>query len=395
MKFSTIVEHDDSGLLMVLDALDELREDRFIEGIRSKQRSHYEIMQMTEYIKERQHRINMEANALTRFSENFIRQFATDNNRCFNTAEKLFGKIRSTIAGLKEVFRQMTPTDRKQLPMGMDNPSVFEKSPLGNNNFTPDFFGLDSFPQEIRDLYNAIETMFASSSSILALCHLMIEEEAKTRNDVVLLRQIYRDSCDELLGAVRAASVFISPEHEIPINELEERRKKVGSDDDEKFLREGYHSVNKQVMTQYLVIKTIREARNNGLTEKEAYFWRGNREKALKVRYVVEHFDEIPEVEGQQGSLNSNTLVEFLKWCEVPESQEIQLYKQYFVPNYMAKGKLKPLGWSTLSAKRKELKETFRLTDSDLAQSFSEVISPLFSPQNEDRTQDGIIEKSA
>jgi len=61
----------------------------------------------------------------------------------------------------------------------------------------------------------------------------------------------------------------------------------------------------------------------------------------------------------------------------------------------MAKGKLKPLGWSTLSAKRKELKETFRLTDSDLAQSFSEVISPLFSPQNEDRTQDGIIEKSA
>ena len=49
MKFSTIVEHDDSGLLMVLDALDELREDRFIEGIRSKQRSHYEIMQMTEY----------------------------------------------------------------------------------------------------------------------------------------------------------------------------------------------------------------------------------------------------------------------------------------------------------------------------------------------------------
>ena len=112
MKFSTIVEHDDSGLLMVLDALDELREDRFIEGIRSKQRSHYEIMQMTEYIKERQHRINMEANALTRFSENFIRQFATDNNRCFNTAEKLFGKIRSTIAGLKEVFRQMTPTDR-------------------------------------------------------------------------------------------------------------------------------------------------------------------------------------------------------------------------------------------------------------------------------------------
>lgn len=386
---NTIVEHDDSGLLMILGALDELTEKRFIEGIRSKHRSVYEIKQTTEMIGTYQHRMNMEANALTRFSETFIRQFATDNNLCFSTAERLFKKIRSTIASLKQVFHKMTPIDRKQLPEGVAAPSVFDKSPLGHADFTPDVFGLESFPQEVAELYKSIETLFALSSNMLALCHLMIEEEAKTRQDVVRLRQIFRDSCEELMSSVRAVSSIMAPAEELPENELEERRKKAGSDDDEKFLSEGYHSVNKQVLAQYLIIKTIREARNNGLTEAEAYFWRGNKEKALRVRYVIEHFDQVRDVEGQKGHLDSGALVEFLKWCGVPECQEIRLYKQYFVPTYSAKGHLKLLGWSAISGKRKEQKGTSPYPEfvKRQAQLFENRLSAISFPEADENTK--------
>jgi hypothetical protein len=41
----TIVEHDKSGLEMVLDAMDELLEEKFIEGIKSKHHNAYEIEQ--------------------------------------------------------------------------------------------------------------------------------------------------------------------------------------------------------------------------------------------------------------------------------------------------------------------------------------------------------------
>ena len=370
---NTIVEKDTSGLEMVLEALKNLLEERFIEGIRSKRRSLYEIGQMAELVQMYQHRVNIEAKAVSKFSENFIRSFATTNNKCFDTASVLFGKIRSTIKGLKDVFHKTTPIDRRRLPEGVEAPSVFDKSPLGHGEYTPDAFGLESFPKEVQDLYHAIDTLFSTSTAVLALCHLMIEEEAKTRNDIVQLRQIYKESCDELLGAVKAASAFIVSTEELPENELEERRKKAGLDTD-KFLREGYHSVHKDVLTQYLVIKTIREARSKGLTDIEAFFWRDCPDKVMKVREVIEKFDKIKDVKGQGNSLSSMVLVEFLKWCGVSESKETQLYKQYFIPNYSAKGKLKPLGWNTISGKRKEMKE---LGDSDekLANDFEKRLS--------------------
>jgi len=379
---NTIVEHDKSGLEMVIDAMDKLVEERFIEGIRSKHRTLYEIAQTTEMVEMYQRRVNIEARALTRFSENFIRQFATDNNKCFDTAERLFRKIRSTIAGLKQIFHKMTPIDRNRLPEEVEVPSVFDKSPLGHGDYTADAFGLESFPQEVQDLYHALDTLFSTSATMLALCHLMIEEEERTRNDIVQLRQIYRTSCEELLGAVRAASVFVAPVQELPHNELEERRKRAGSEDSEKFLKEGYHTVDKGVMTQYLIIRTIREARNEGLTEKEAYFWRKDHDKALRVRRAIEQFDQLSDVEGQRGSLSSHVVVEFLKWCGVPESQEKMLYKEYFVPNYTPKGKYKPLAWTTVSDVRKQHRDVGG-SDEELARSFEQRLSNILEQKDE------------
>ena len=141
-------------------------------------------------------------------------------------------------------------------------------------------------------------------------------------------------------------------------------------------MKRGYHSCDKSVLTQYLIIKTIKQARNEGLTDIEAYYWRKNHDKALKVRKVVEHFDEVANVKGQADSLSSIVLVEFLKWCGVPESQETQLYAKYFVPKYSVKGKYKPLGWNTISGKRKELKEMGD-TDEKLANDFQQRLSAI------------------
>lgn len=378
----TIVEHDKSGLEMVLEALEELLQERFVEGIKNKHRTLYEIEQTTEMVLMYQHRVNIEAKSVVKFSENFIRQFATDNNQCFSTAQILFGKIRSTLAGLKQVFYKTTATDRRQLPEGIEPPLVYDKSPLGHGDYTPDMFGLESFPQPVQDLYHALDTLFSTSSTILALCHLMIEEEEETRNDIIRLRQIYRESCDELLNAVKAATVFISSAQELPANELEERRKKAGSDDDVSFLKNAYHRHDKKELTQFLIIKCIREAHNDGLTETEKFYWRKNKEKAFMARRVIDNFDSIRDVEGQEGKLSATVLVEFLKWCGVVESQEKGLYEKYFRPNYLAKGKYNVLGWNTISGKRKDLKG-FGDTDEKLAQDFEARISELFSSKDD------------
>lgn len=371
---------------MVLDAMDELLQEKFIEGVKSKHRTIYEVKQTLEKVQEYQHRVNIEANALTRFSENFIRSFATSNNKCFDTAEVLFRKIRSTIASLKAVFSKTSPITYTQLPSGVEVPSVFYMSPLGHGSYTPDMFRLESFPKEVQDLYYAIETLFATSTTMLGLCHQMIKNEEEVRNDIVQLRQIYKESCNELLVAVKTAMAFITVNQELPKNELEERRQKIGSDNDERFLQPSYHSVDKSELAQFIVIKTVKQGRNKGLTDQEAFFWRENHEKGLKVRKVIENFDSINGVQGQANSLSSMMMVEFLKWCGVPESLEKQLYTEYFVPTYSTKGKYKPLGWNTISGKRKDVKEMGD-TDEKLAGDFEKRLAESF-PKEKDKEAD-------
>ena len=125
MRFKTIVDKDKSGLEMVLDAMNELIEGRFIEGIRYKHHSLYEIAQTKEEIGIYQHRLNLESIALVRFSESFISQYATDNNECFNEAEVFVNKITSTLCCIREQFKKMTLAQQSQLYK--ENPELYKE----------------------------------------------------------------------------------------------------------------------------------------------------------------------------------------------------------------------------------------------------------------------------
>ena len=93
MRYNTIVEHDQSGIEMVLAAMNNLLQERFIEGIRTKHRTLEEIEETSELIYMYQHRMNIEQRRLTDFSKVFIRQYATENNKCFSTGEVMFKKL--------------------------------------------------------------------------------------------------------------------------------------------------------------------------------------------------------------------------------------------------------------------------------------------------------------
>ena len=364
---------------MVIDALNGLKEERFIEGISNKHHTLNEIADMADMVEAYQKRVNIEARRLVEFSEHWIRDYATTNNKCFGTAEVLFKKIQSTLKSLAEVFHDTMRIDRRRLPSGVEAPSVFDRSPLSSDEYQTQLFGLETFPEAVQKLYHAFETLFTTSAQSLALCHQMIEKEEETRNDIVQLRQIYKESCEELLDSVKSVARFILPTQELPENEIEKRRQKAGSEESVQFLKEGYHRHEKEELRQYVLFKCQRECRNNGLTDKEAFYWKKDHAKGLRVRYVVEHFDDVKGVEGQKGSLSSRVLVEFLKWCGVAsESLEKELYEDYFKPTYLAKGKLNPLGWNTISGKRKELKETWGFTDAGLVSEFEKLLPDSF-----------------
>jgi hypothetical protein len=314
-----------------------------------------------------QARMNMEARALVNFSENFIQQFATDNNKCFKVAQRYFNRIRSTLCALKKVFQMTCRRSMAQLPEGTENPSVFERSPLGKGAYMVDMYGLASYNDVVQQLYHEMETLLTGATATLSLCHQMIENEAMIREDAELLKSIYQNSCQQLMGSVREYAEMMEAPEQLPETELNRRRKKARSMVD--FLRAEYHNVGKQEFKKFVWLEAVRQGRNDGLTEEETFLWPNNHEKVQTVRWAIENFDMM-DVEGQQGKLESASMVFFLKWCGVERAKEKRLY-QYFCNTY--KGKFHPLVWSSISKERKEQREQ-GITDRGAAATFQRML---------------------
>ena len=370
MRYSTIVEKDDKTLLEIIAALEQFEQDRFIAGIQARHYTKYDIEQALDMVNTYQSRMNIEARSLVRFSETFIQQFATDNNKCFETAQRYFNRIRSTLCALKQVFQKTTPRSMVQLPEGTQQPTVFERSSLSYGACVMDMWGLSSYDDCVQELYSRLETLMTTAAASLALCHQMIENEEKIRQDVHQLKNIYNESCEQLMSSVREFADFLGAVQQMPETELSERRKKSRSMDE--FLKNEYHNVPKKEFKKYVFLEVMRKGRNEGLTEEETYLFHDDREKVIMVRKAIEHFDEM-NVEGQLGKLDSTQIVYFLKWCAVEKKKEKRLY-QYFCDNY--KGRYKLLVWSAVSKERKDQHDC-GITDKGAADSFRQMMENL------------------
>jgi hypothetical protein len=231
-------------------------------------------------------------------------------------------------------------------------------------------WGLSSYDDCVQVLYNRLETLLTTAATTLALCHRMIESEEKIRQDVHQLKSIYDESCEQLMSSVREFADFMGVVQQMPETDLGERRKKARSMDE--FLKKEYHNVPKKEFKKYVFLELMRKGKNDGLTEEETYLFHDDHEKVHKVRKAIEHFDEMG-VEGQQGKLDSTTIVFFLKWCAVEKGKEKRMY-QYFCDNY--KGRYKLLVWSAVSKTRKEQRE-LGITERGAADSFQKMMESI------------------
>ena len=88
MKYKTIVDKNEGSLLQIIKAAESFNAGGFLESLRKRNLSTYEIEQLTDEVREYQLKMNREVKALVRFSETFLSSYATENNRCFETAHQ-------------------------------------------------------------------------------------------------------------------------------------------------------------------------------------------------------------------------------------------------------------------------------------------------------------------
>lgn len=366
MKYKTVVDKNEKSLLQIIQAAESFNAGGFLESLRRRNLSTYEIDQLIDEVREYQLKMNREVKALVKFSEHFLDNFATSNNRCYETAEQLFNRIRSTISAARKVLRKTCPRRMRRQPEGKERPLFYLRSMLTVETHTGDLFGIDSFELSVQTLYQEMTTFFVTVINTLALCHRMIVSESEIRQDANRCLDIYNDTCARLMDEVSQMSRWLESVKQLPDNALLQRKRQARSE--KAFARENYHQYTPTELKQMLVIELLKQGRNDGLTEAEALLWPDDHQQALRVRQVIPLFDQLG-AEGLKGKMDSGIVIEFLKWCRVESRHEKQLY-QYFCQTYKEHGgQLQTLGWSAVCQVRKDRRDQ-RISDEEQAESF-------------------------
>ena len=227
-----------------------------------------------------------------------------------------------------------------------------------------DLFGVSSYEDAVRVLYEDLKTFFVTIISTLVLCRKMIQMEVAVREDDKLCLAIYRECREKALAGVKELSASLGMDT-LPDTELLQRKRKAKSLD--AYARENYHKVGSSEFRMTVLAEAVREGRSSGLTDDETRLWPDDYDKALRVREVIGLLDRLKGAEGQKGKLEGGMMVEFVKWCGVQKGMEKNMYETYFCPTYH--GTLARLSWSTICKVRKEHRD-MGISDAEECASF-------------------------
>jgi hypothetical protein len=321
-----------------------------------------------------QSRLNIESAELVAFSENFIEQYATDNNKCFRVALKLVRRIGTTITGSMKIFRKFCPVVRKKLE-GTDNiVPVLDYTKLTTRKYSDQFFGAEVYMDLVQTLLHELVTFFYHLVTVLKVCKDMIRKEEEVRGDFAKLKKIWDNSCEEVVKGVIEISAAFGSVQLVSEDELQQRRKNARPM--KEWLGAEYHNHDKNWIRKEAYIQRIISGRVDGLDDTASQLWAHDHPWGLKVCRTIRQLDDLgltfknTKTKGKKGKFDSIDLVFFIKWSRVSwidengkkvnEDNEKKFYL-YLCRQY--KGEYELPTWQAVCRQRAYCEKEFTLDD--------------------------------
>ena len=334
MILDNTLEKTEDTLLMLDDSLSQASVDRFVYGLQQRKWKEWDIIQFTATIRNSHTYAIMENGRLKDWKGTFNEEYATDHNTYFTTAERSMNRIRCTLSGIKKAVTKLCYTSKKQLPADADIPTVYERSPLMNGQYSPDLFGLGAYGQSVKRLYEELVSYLETASENVDLCLEVIERENYMRQHpeeiVEVHDKCYRATFSHSQSIIkRFLNAGMNMDNDI-VKAIED------ADDAQKQIAELFHMLNVDQWNDYVICRATTEAQNIGLAKDELFLWgRERRDQVLRVRKLLQHLDELEMKKVKKGNaLSGYFLMRLFIWCDINDDRQHGVLRDYIARNY-------------------------------------------------------------
>lgn len=255
------------------------------------------------------------------YSLHFNEEFVVDDNKCFSTALKLFGKLRTGIKATKDIFMEFCPykhdkTRRYQL-YRKRRPNVFDASGLSSKSVRClDLFDIHTYIPIIQDLFRELSSFFDILVKSMRLCKDVINKENEIKADSKECLKIYNKFKAKVLNEMKGIYDLLTEESVERFkqnNPMAALMDKYGND--EGYAQAGFHNGSISDARNAVLLDACQVKFRMGLSKAEQALWGTDVELVKKVRFVIDHFDELIPQYASRKYLGAKYIALLAKWC--------------------------------------------------------------------------------
>lgn len=371
MEHTNNYQKTEKTMDFVIKCIKQYSEERFLASLYTRNYNLSDIRIAINDVRIALGYVNNELLRLTKFKIEFLEQWATRDNKRFDTAEKMFNRMRSSMAYLRKQYKKSsvivkgTPTNNPNLKK-----SAFLTSVLTYGTCARDLFKLECYTDEVQTLYVEQRALFANILGVVNLCYDVVKREKETSADAEECEKRFDRQLKEIIDLMQEYMGNYQSEDGGIIRQMIDLYGK------KQFAQTGYHKYELNDMKAYG--KYVLAHPEDGLPAQRASVLplKAN-DKLNDAALIARHFDEIrPESKTKASGMK---IWIFVCWCgcqkESPDKKYYDLLKAHY------HGELSD--WHNVTVKKNRYKGDF---EAELAAFRSEAAALLNKLKNEGKT---------
>lgn len=339
----------------VYDAEGGVNVDRIIAGIKERHAKKEDILRLTHYLRDSRGVLERELFRLEGFAKIFNRRYATNDNKCYSSANTMLGKIHSHYLRWRETLKMTSPRKKRNTKNGAVGHSLYDRSLLNKNrSYTPDFYRRKSYGSFLDDFIEELELFLNALVYGVNLCQKMLNEESRIKKCPDWIKEIYvycynmtvaknQKTIDWLVN-IRQANTG-NPLYQLMLDYK----------DKDRFIQEQFHEHTDVNFNDYVFADAVMTLLNNNISITEQRLWGRNYDKIKLVRFAIAHFDQLVTPHGRNG-YNGADIMDFIVWCDVCKNSESRDDEEHILYDYLKenyKGNVHIVGWTSVFECRK------------------------------------------
>lgn len=308
------------------------------------------ILNLTLDIQEQNLKLSRQKKYLFDFTKNFNKVYTHPDNKVVEHSASLMRRMSSGVSGIKKQVKKFCKTSRRRLPEGASSQAI-DKSLLASEIYMKDLFGLDSYPDCVKELFSEMVKFYSNMTECLVEAQRSLEEEKATKNNnrkcLELLKEAmekcgqYQEIFIDMMNSSPEMKALIMKDKSLmpgadnPV--LNDWKKNETSEEGRGTVASRYfHNCTLKDVSKIKLYKTITEANGDSDIMNCMTLFNCDADKARRINHAISLFDSLlPEI-CKRNKIPAISLFVFLKWCS--ESIGYHSFLNYFNKRYKEAG---------------------------------------------------------